>query len=401
MNDTLKRLWDWAERDLHENLLAWWSKNVMSDPNGFYGRVGPKGDIDADADRFIVLSARLLWTYSAAFRVTGVKEYKAFAEQAYRSFVKWFYDDVHGGFYSSVDKNGIPSMSHKMVYGNAFAVYGLSEYVRITGDAEALRLAKETVRRMDEKIYDPLYMGYFETASRDWSWTPGVRGVNRGGDDQKTMNTHLHMIEAYTNLLRVHEDPALRSRVREMLYLFLHYMTNRATHHFHAFLDRAWKPLTPEQSFGHDIEGSWLLMEAAEVLGEEQAIKDTTPVCINIARAVNDDGFSKDGLLIMEYHPVSKHYTERYSWWVQNEAIVGFLNAWQMTGEEAFLNRAVSVLDISSHHFIDREQGGWHAALGSDLKPLKHYDKAGPFICPYHDVRMYLEIIERLQPTRW
>ncbi|MDR1060057.1 MAG: AGE family epimerase/isomerase [Clostridiales bacterium] len=395
MDTRLQKLRDWAQSDLHESLLPWWTAHIMDGKGGFYGRVDAGGVPDPDADRYLVLSSRLVWTYSAAYRVTGRPEYRALAEQLCEVFVRWFHDDAHGGFYMAVDKDGRPALDYKFVYGNAFAVYALAEYARAIGGAGALSLAEDTARVMDGKIYDPVYRGYFETASRDWAWTPTVPGMNRGKDDQKTMNTHLHVIEAYTNLLRVSDDPRVRSRVRELLYTFLNTITNRDTHHFHVFQDRAWAPVTPEQSYGHDIEGSWLLAEAAEVLGEPQAIGDAAPVCVNIARAVYDDGFSECGALHTEYDPRSGEFSNGYTWWEQNEAVVGFLNAWQMTGEERFLDRAVSVMDFAKQYFVDREQGGWRAHVLRSLAPAQGIDKATRSICPYHNARMHLEIIER------
>lgn len=396
MDNRLQRLLDFAEKDLHENLMPWWSSHIMDGAGGFYGRVTPDGISDPEADRYIVLSSRLVWTYSAAYRVTGREEYKRHAEDCYRQFTETFYDKEYGGFYFAVDKGGKPSKPHKFVYGNAFAVYALAEYARAFGSQEAVELALKTAEKLDSSAWDTTYGGYFETATREWAWTPTVRGMNAGKEDQKTMNTHLHMIEAYTNLLRVADTPALRSRTRVLLYLFLETITNRVTHHFHYFQRRDWTPTTPEQSYGHDIEGSWLLTEAAEVLGEAQGEKDVANICVNIARAVLDDGFSELGGLYTDYDPRTGKYHPGFTWWEQSEAVVGFLNAWQMTGEEKFLDKAVAVTDFIDKYFVDRELGGWYAHLNGDLTPRAEVDKAMSSICPYHNARMHLELIERI-----
>ena len=398
MEQKLSRMLDFAVNDLNNNLLPWWMKHLPDEKNGgFYGVVNADNTPNEQADRFIVLFARLIWTFSAAFRVTGIDKYRGMADRAYDYFTTRFYDDKHGGFFTSIHYDGTPSLEHKHVYGNAFAIYALAEYARAFKCDGAIRRAQETVDILDRFMYDEQYQGYYETASRSWARTPSVRGMNRHEDELKTMNTHLHLIEAYTNLLRVNESSALRSRVRRLLYIFLNKIINRDTHHFHYFQLRDWTSTTAEESFGHDIEGSWLLYETAEVLGEAEALSDTRGVSLNMARAVYEDGIHACGALNSEYDPVKKTFVPQFSWWEQAETVVGFLNAWELSGEEKFLDISMNALDYIDAHFIDRERGGWQAHVSPEHKPDIAMHKATGFLCPYHNARMSLEIIERCE----
>ena len=398
MEQRLSGMLDFAVNDLNNNLLPWWMKHLPDACNGgFYGVVRADNSPDTEADRFIVLFARLVWTFSAAYRVTRIKSYAETANRAYDYFTTRFYDQKHGGFFTSVRYDGTPSLKHKLVYGNAFAVYALAEYARAFKSDAAIQRAIETTDLLDKFMYDEVYQGYYETASPDWMHTPSVRGMNRHENELKTMNTHLHMIEAYTNLLRVSESNALRSRVRRLLYIFLNRILNRDTHHFHYFQQRDWIPTTPEQSFGHDIEGSWLLYETAQVLGENEALADTRGVSINMARAVYEDGLHPSGALYSEYDPEKKIFAPHFSWWEQAESVVGFLNAWELSGDEKFFDLSLHTLNYIDSNFIDRERGGWQSHLSHAHKPKTDLHKATGFLCPYHNARMSLEIIERCE----
>ena len=396
MDDRSNKLLTWAKKDLND-LMNWWANNAVDEVNsGFYGRVRDDNAPDKKADKFIVLNARLVWTFSACYELLKDERYKTLAERTYTYLIYYFYDNRHGGYHTSLNFRGDVLDDRKFMYGNAFAVYGLSEYARVFGDADALKQAKETVAFMDKYMWDAEHKGYYEFASRDWRYTPNEILMQRNPLNQKTMNTHLHIIEAFANLLRADDSKRLRSRVRELLYIFLHKILNRENWHFHYFQTREWAATTPEQSFGHDIEGSWLLYEAAEILGEREAIADAGHACVNMARAVYDDGIAKCGALLSEYDPPARHYKEGFSWWEQNEAVVGFLNAYQMTGEAKFLDASLAALDYIDGHFIDRVHGGWYARVDIDGAPIPDTDKLNGFICPYHNARMDLEIIKRL-----
>jgi mannobiose 2-epimerase len=391
------KLLDFAKKDL-DNVLNWWATKTPDEENGgFYGVVRGDNAVEADAEKFLVLNARLLWTFSAAYAFTKNDRHKLQADRAYDYLTRCFHDKKYGGFYTYVNHKGKPANDRKFTYGNAFAVYGLAEYARIFNNHQAKLLAQETVTCLDTHMWDTQHKGYFEVASRDWEYMPNVLMIQYEPESQKTMNTHLHILEAYANLLRIDDSPTLRHRVRTLLYLFLNKIINNDNWHFNFFQKRDWTLTNPDYSLGHDIEGSWLLYEAAEILGEPEALADTRRVCVNMARAVYDIGRRPEGGIYTEYHVNERSYSEEISWWEQNEGVVGFLNAYQLTGEQKFLTASLAALNFIEKHFIDKENGGWYAFLRPDLQPDATRHKCSPYICPYHNARMSMEIIRRLE----
>lgn len=396
MNEKFQKLYDMAVKELTENILPWWMNYAVDHENGgFYGEVDYDNQPVPHADKFITLNARLIWTFASAYRVLGDEKYKEMADRAYDYFVKHFWDDRYNMCYTSVDEFGNPVDKHRYIYGNAFAIYGFSEYARATGSTEALEYARKLVASMEKYDYDPEYKGYFEALNEDCTHNPWLRGVNRYPTDEKTMNTHLHMIEAYTCLLRTDKSKFMQSKVREHLYVMLNKIVDHDIHHYFYFQDRAWKPTTQEISYGHDIEGSWLMMETAEVLGEPEAMRYAQDTCMNIARACYEQGWREDGAMLSEYDPVTGHASPSLSWWEQNEAVVGFLNAWEVTGEEKYLDASIKTFEFADAHFVDHEKGGWFTNVALDTgDALGKHKVAGP-VCPYHNGRMCMEIIER------
>ena len=397
MNEKLTKLLTWAKYDLEANLMPWWSRYIVDEEHGgFYGAVKNDNTPDKTADRFIVLNARLLWTYNACYEATQNDGYKTLAARAFNYLKTHFYDQANGGFYTWVNYKGQPIATHKFTYGNAFAIYGLAEYARVFHSKEAKEMARETVRLLDTHMWDIQYGGYFETATDDWQYTPNVTMLQPNTAIQKTMNTHLHMVEAYANLLRIDDSKALRSKVRELLHLTTNKILNRDNWHFYLFQGRDWTPITQDLTVGHDIEASWLLYEAAEILGEPETLAAMRTVSVNMARAAYDDGLAANGAMHTEYHPYEGRFSQNFSWWEQCEAVVGFVNAYQLTGEEKFQDAALGAMDYIDKHFIDRTLGGWYAWVSNDGAPLSHLNKSDGYTCPYHNARMSIEIIKRL-----
>ncbi len=393
VNAKFDRLYEMAYKELTENLMPWWIKYSVDEENGgFYGEVDNDNKPIEGATKFITLNARLIWTFSSCYRVLGDEKYLVYAKRAYDYFVKHFWDEETEGAHTRLNAKGEVIDDHKFIYGNAFAIYGFSEYARATGDQKALSYAQRLAKRLDKHVYDPVNKGYLEAFTRDWKHDPWIRGVNRLPSDEKTMNTHLHLIEAYTCLLR--SDKSFKSKVREHLYVMINKIVDHNIHHYYYFQDRRWNPTTPEISYGHDIEGSWLMMETAEVLGEPEAEKFAREVCVNMARACYDEGRTAQGAMLTEYDPSTGHVAQRLSWWEQNEAVVGFLNAWEMTGEEKFLDASLQCMEYIDKYFVDHKNGGWFAGLDLEGKLRSNLKVSGP-ICPYHNARMCLEIIER------
>lgn len=396
--EKFEKLYQMAVDDLTKNLLPWWVKYSVDEENGgFYGAVTNDNIPECEHSKFITLNARLVWTFASAYRILGDETYLKYAKRAYDYLVEHFYDKKNGGWVSRVDYKGNVVDDSKYIYGNAFAIYGLSEYCRATGDKEALRLAIETRDCLEKYVYDPVYKGFYESCHADWRVNPWGKGMNREPFDVKTMNTHLHLLEAYTSLCRVDDSNKTRNSLRQQLYVMLNKIVDHDIHHYFYYQARDWKPTTPEVSFGHDIEGSWLMMETTEVLGEPEAHRAAHDTCVQIARACLEQGQREDGAMQSEFDPRTSHISQFISWWEQNEAVVGFLNAWEMTGEEKFLDASLKTFEFIQDRFVDDKLGGWFSILDFDArKPLNPY-KLNDGICPYHNGRMNFEIIERFR----
>ncbi len=400
MNPKLQQLYDRAYKELTENLLPWWMTYAVDKENGgFYGAVDINNKPVPHANKHIVLNARLVWTFSNAYRVLGDPKYKEMADRAFNYFKTYFWDKENGGAYQEVDEFGKPVSRIKFIYGNAFTMYGFSEYFRATGNEEALEMAKIVLEKMEAFVYDKEYKGYFEACRENWKHDPWLHGVNHDPSFEKSMNNHLHIIEAYTCLLRSNKAPLMQNKVREQLYVMLNKIVDNDIHHYVVFQKRDWTPTTREVSYGHDIEGSWLMMETAEVLGEPEAIRKTRDVSVQMARACLEEGFNEKGFMMTEYDIMTDRWSKRVSWWEQNEAVVGFLNAWELTGEEKFLDASLKCYDAIDKYFVDHVGGGWFPVLdldGNNVSPIK----ANGWTCPYHNGRMCMEIIERYRKIK-
>ena len=289
------------EKELTGNILPFWIEHVVDKVNGgFYGAVTNDLQILNEVPRSAILCARILWTYAAAYRKLGVKQYLSMARWAYDYLTRVFLDQDYGGLYWQVDYKGNPVFDRKHHYAQAFAIYGLTEYYRATQEPQSLKLAQTLFQLLDKYAYEPIYKGYIEGSSREWKKLEDMRLSNRDLNCRKSMNTMLHILEAYTNLLRVWDDAHLRAQHRALLDTFQQHIIDHRTSHFRLFFDDQWHSLSENMSFGHDIEGSWLLQEAAEVQGDPKLLTQFQETALNIAVAVYRDGLDDDGSLFYE-----------------------------------------------------------------------------------------------------
>ena len=384
-----------ARAGLTVNLLPWWSSKMTDPSGGFYGRIDAEDKAWPDADKGGILNARILWTYSSAWRILKDTSYFNKAKRAKDYILRYFIDRKFGGAYRSVKANGDTSDTRKQVYTLSFFIYALSEYYRATGDTDALTEAKNIYECIEKYAADRVNGGYFELFSRDWK-RDRERLIGEKSDQvEKTMNTHLHLLESYTSLYRVWPDGKLRMKLLDLISIFENRIIDKKSSHLISFLDRSWHPMSETWSFGHDIESSWLLVEAADVIADPVLIKRISQVSIKIADAASS-GIFPDGSMATEKELKSGEVTSARSWWEQAETVVGFLNAWQLTDHKKYLEYALKCSDYIKSHFIDTRNGGWYSYVEADGTPGKN-DKAGFWICPYHNGRMYLEVIERLE----
>ncbi len=395
---TLEQLRAEVAQELTSNILPFWI-NRMTDPSGgYYGRRDGNGNLVDGAEKGLILNARILWTFSQAYRILGKPEYLEAATRAKDYIADHFVDQEFGGAYWSVDSEGMPLDTKKQFYAIAFAVYGLAEYYRATG-GDALDLAISLYRSIEEHSFDPELNGYIEACTRDWGKIEDMRLSDKDENFAKTMNTHLHILEAYTGLYRVWKDEGLHSQLSNLIRIFLDKII-QPDGHLGLFFDENWTLHGVMQSFGHDIETSWLLVEAAEVLCESGDPMDRLLYleCLGASRelaAAATEGLTSEGM-IYEYDPASGYRKDDRDWWVQAEAVVGYLNRWQLAGDPADLERSLAEWDYIKRAIIAPD-GEWYWGRRPDASVNLAEDRAGFWKCPYHNGRMCMEIVSRIR----
>ena len=384
-----------VEEELTRNILPFWMDKMTDNVHGgFYGRMTGTDVLMPEAEKGAVLNARILWTFSAAYRLLGCEEYLATATRAKRYLIDHFYDKEYGGVYWSLDCEGRPLDAKKQIYALGFAIYGLSEYHRATGDQEALDYAIRLFDSIEQHSFDPRLNGYCEALARDWGELADMRLSDKDENERKTMNTHLHILEPYANLYRVWKDERLQRQLRNLIVLFTDKILNPATGHLELFFSDDWRSKYRIISYGHDIEASWLIHEAALVLGDKALLEKVEPLVKFIAAAAGE-GIAPDGGMVYEtFVDKAQTDTDRH-WWVQAENVVGHVNLYQHFGDEVALQKAFRSWDFIKQHLVDHEHGEWHWSIHADGTVNVVDDKAGFWKCPYHNGRMCMEIMER------
>jgi mannobiose 2-epimerase len=378
------------------NILNYWLKNAPDDVNGgFWGEIDQDNQVVAGAPKGSVLNARILWSFSAAYNHRPDDVYLQMAHRAYEYIVNHFIDPDFGGVYWSVDEKGNQLDTKKQVYASAFTIYGLSEYYRASGIESAKQQAIDLYRLLVDKSYDHNKTGYLEALTRDWQSIDDLRLSSKDANEKKTMNTHLHVLEAYTNLYRIWPDDGLKTQIETLIDNFLDHFIDRDTRHLVLFFDDDWIRRSDTISYGHDIEASWLLPEAAEVIGDYTRRKQLRDICLQIANTALE-GIDTDGGLWYEYEPVSWHLINQKHWWVQAEAMVGFFNAWQINRNPQYLELSINNWNFVKDKILDKQNGEWFWGIATDGNIMPGEDKAGVWKCPYHNSRACMEIIKRI-----
>ena len=397
MNDIIHNLKNEVKQNLTDNILPYWINN-MTDLNngGFYGEITGNEDLITDAPKSAVLNARILWTFSSSYRLLNDKKYLDTATRAKRYLIDKFYDKEFGGIYWSLDKDGNPLDTKKQIYAVGFAIYGLSEYYRATGDNESLEYAIKLFNDIETHSFDKKKNGYFEAFTRDWKEISDMRLSNKDFNESKTMNTHLHILEPYTNLFRVWKDNKLKKQLSNLINLFISKFINKDTYHLNLFFDDNWVCKSNIISYGHDIEASWLIHEAALVLNDEFLLSEVEQYVEKIAIAATE-GFFPNAGMIYELNVSESLIDADRHWWVQAEAIIGYINIYQYFLNNEFALKAIDCWEFVKKHIIDHNNGEWYWSIKSNGEINKKDDKAGFWKCPYHNSRMCLEIIERFK----
>ncbi|MFO7669241.1 MAG: AGE family epimerase/isomerase [Bacteroidales bacterium] len=384
------------ESELIENILPWWMKYTPDHKfGGFHGHVGHDNKVVEGASKGAVLNARILWTFSAAYRMYKNPVYLDTARRAYQYIITHFTDKKHGGVYWELEADGRVRSSRKQIYAIAFTIYGLAEYHMASGDDQPLKIARGLFLDTEAHALDKQKNGYTEALSRDWKPLEDLRLSEKDQNESKTMNTHLHILEAYTNLYRVWRDPSLKEALENVLRLLMDRFMNHESLHLNLFFDDNWTLKSTLVSFGHDIEAAWLMHEAARVLENQALILETGKLAVDMARE-NFSGLDGDGGLFYEFFPEENRFDTDKHWWPQSEAMVGYYNAFQLSGDEAFLGKAIKSWTFIREQLIDREFGEWNLSVSREGVPQREKEKAGFWKCPYHNGRACMEMIQRI-----
>lgn len=424
MKEEVKTLKAEVRDVLENNILSFWLDRMVDEENGgFYGQMTGEGQLVKTADKGCILNARILWSFSAAYRVLRKPEYLEAATRAKDYIINHFIDKEYGGTYWSLDYKGQPRDTKKQFYAIGFTIYGLSEYARATGDREALDYAIELYECIEEHSFDREYNGYIEACTREWGEIADMRLSELDANYPKSQNTHLHIIEPYTNLYRCIKElkaaescnyvptigsvlpigitvpdefvVRLESSLRNLITIFTDKILNPETHHLDLFFDMDWTRQAGRlESYGHDIECSWLMHEAALVLGDETVLRKVEQVVRMVAKA-SEKGLNEDGSMVHEANLDTGYVDTDRHWWVQAENVVGWVNIWQYFGDESALQKALRCWQYIKLNLIDREGGEWWWSRDPERNINRKDDKAGFWKCPYHNSRMCLELIER------
>lgn len=377
-----------------QNLLSWWKTNTIDELyGGFYGEIGNDNLPIAEMPKGIVLNSRILWTFSAAFLLKRAEEDLAIANRAFDYVVANFYDSPNGGFYWSVNAKGEMLDGKKQIYGQAFTIYALAEYYKATGKEQALQLAKETFLLIEKYSFDPIHLGYIEAFDQTWQTLADLRLSDKDLNVEKSMNTHLHIIEAYANLYLVWKDERLTQAIKNLLFVFKKHIISESNH-LRLFFTADWQTQSSVISFGHDIEAAWLLLECAESLADEDEISTFKFFASSIADSASK-GLDNDGGMYYEYNAEEHHLILEKHWWPQAEAMVGFFNAYQVSGNSKYLAKSIKSWLFVNTSLKDSKNGEWFWGIYPDGTLMKE-NKAGFWKCPYHNGRACIEILKRI-----
>ena len=382
---------DEIRNELENHIVPYWEELKDEEFGGFYGFKGYDLALDKKADKGVILHSRILWFFSTCYEVLGDEKYRALAAHAYDYVKKYCVDYELGGVYWMTTFDGKPADDMKHTYNIAFAVYALSAYFNATGDKEALALAERLFDDIETKTPDEY--GCREAFTRDWKLADNEALSENGLHAEKTMNSVLHLIEAYTELYRADKSDRVAAALKKQLSIVENKIYDYDNNALRVFFDGKFDVIGDIHSFGHDIEASWLTDRAVETLGDEELIKKFNALDLRLAENIFNIAI-EDGALNNERENDKIDRTR--VWWVQAEGVVGFMNAYQHSGDEKYLKAALGIWDYIKDNVVDKREGGeWYSEVSFEGKPHDWKEETGPWKCPYHNGRMCLEMIKR------
>lgn len=395
MHQSLQIFQQELKDELHKILQYWMQHTIDRKHGGFYGSVDNNNHPVPGAAKAVVLHARILWTFSVAYRKSEEKTLLEIADRAFDYILKKFNDREYGGVYWSVDEKGNMLEGRKQIYGLAFCIYGMSEYAAATSNKNALDYAIQLYTLIEKYSFDPLHNGYFEAFSREWASLNDLRLSAKDVNEKKTMNTHLHIVEAYAALYKVWPNENLQKRIQNLLKIIDTHFISYHTYHLRLFFDEQWNERVDVISYGHDIEAAWLLQQCAEIIAHKEWINKYQQHAIGLTTAAMR-GLDKDGGLWYEYEQKTNHLVKEKHWWPQAEAMIGFFNAYQLTKDETYLKHAINSWNFIKLYLLDNTNGEWFWGVNEDYSIMQGQDKAGFWKCPYHNARACMEMSNRI-----
>jgi cellobiose epimerase len=396
MNIKLNNLKEELDIHLREKILPFWMNRMVDlEHGGFYGWANNDGKITKNANKGAVLNTRILWTFSAACTMFHDQQYLEMADRSFEYLMNFFIDKQYGGIYWMLDYKGNPVQSKKQIYAQAFAIYSLSEYFKASGNKMALESAKKIFQLIEKHSFDPDQNGYFEAFDQNWKILDDLRLSNKDINEKKTLNTHLHILEAYTKLLDVTRDDILRTKLVNLIGLFIDRFIHPVNYHLIMFFDESWNTRSELLSYGHDIETSWLLTEAADMTGSEVLMEGCRLLSNKMAETILNHAIADDGSLLYEVKEDKMLDDDRH-WWPQTEAMVGFMNTYQHTGDETYVEALLNVWEFVKKYLIHPQIGEWYFRVNNKYEPAPDEEFAGPWKGPYHNGRMCMELIRRI-----
>ncbi len=361
--------------------MAWLSNDLRPD------RSQPKG---------LIVNTRILWAFSAAYRARPDALYQEMAERAFDFVTTKFWDAQQGGTFWRLNDSGAVIDDSKKIYGQAFYIYAMSEFHRAFGHRAALDRAKEVFELIERHAYDEKFGGYVEVCQRDWSEAgPDARLSDKDMNEKKSMNNHLHVLEAYTNMYRVWREPRVAKRLHELMEIFLTRILDAQTKHLNHFFNEQWDVRSDTYTFGHDIEASWLLCETAGELGDDKLLKRVRAVALEMTEATFDEALGADGSLCYEGR-AGQIVDPGRECWPHAEALVGFLNAYEISRDAKFLAAALRVWNYIENNLVDRVHGEWFWRINPDGTVDATLPKVSEWKGPYHATRACLETMRRV-----
>jgi len=392
-NITNSLMYHQSEKDL-QSLVNWWCDSGFDKENNrFYSEVSNENMPRLNANYTVIQRTRLLWFFSALSQMEDYVNYRKYADIQFEELLSYFYDQEYKGFIWEVDKEYKPTIYRKQSYAQAFAIYALSEYYILTKNKKAKDIANETFSLLENKIWEQRSGGYTEAVDRQWNALDDLRLSDKDMNEPKTMNTHLHILEAYTNLAIVDDSQMVTDSLERITQLYIDKFFNNDSNHFELFYDNDWNLKSDIISYGHDIESAWLLLKASKYINNSELNKSIEAVADKIAISTKEEGVDVSGGIKNESHNGVQDLS--FDWWPQAEGVVGFLYAYDLTGKVEYMKIAKGIYQFITENIVDDKYGEWYWNINTNMQPEIDRQKSNAWKAPYHNGRMYLEILKR------